>query len=562
MRYRFTSLVTRGRLLAALSILHQVAAAAPAPPGSGTILQQAQPVQPSTGSSSNSGLTIEQSSNGELPAGTRFRVARIEIAGNTRIDTAILHDLVAAGEGHDLSLRELGALIVRISTYYHMHGYPLARAIIPAQTLHEGVVRVEVIEARYGGTNIKNSSRVSTSLIQATLEDLKTGDVVTTDALNHDLLLLTDIPGVAANATLKPGTQVGTSDLQVDVSSPHTAVESVTVDNSGDRYSGIARLGVDVSILEPFHQGDVLGLSALSSGSGMNYGRFSYDGLLDGAGTRAGLAYSALHYRLSGRLSDLDAYGTAQDASVFAMQPLIRAAALNLHARLEYNHLQLDDEIGANDTDNRRHLDTLTGSLSGDIRDGLLVGATNTWNVGWTYGHVGFSDLVAQASDASGARTQGDFSKWNLSLGRLQGLDGQDALYIAAVGQWANGNLDPSQQLIEGGPGSIRAYDVSALAADTGYQLTLELRHAFAHAWHGQWQSIVFVDDAHVNVDRRRFAPGPNSATLSGTGVGINWAGTGQWGLSVTVATPFGAQPSLVGDRPSARAWAQISKGF
>ena len=42
----------------------------------------------------------------------------------------------------------------------------------------------------------------------------------------------------------------------------------------------------------PLRRGDVLGLGGLSSGSGVNYGRVSYESLLNGQGTRGGAAYS------------------------------------------------------------------------------------------------------------------------------------------------------------------------------------------------------------------------------------------------------------------------------
>ena len=66
----------------------------------------------------------------------------------------------------------------------------------------------------------------------------------------------------------------------------------------------------------------------------MNYGRVSYDALLNGAGTRLGAGYSGLHYRLSGGLSDLDAHGDAQDASAFIKQPLVRSREVNISAQV------------------------------------------------------------------------------------------------------------------------------------------------------------------------------------------------------------------------------------
>ena len=549
-------------LLGVCPVLPALAAAPPPPPNAGTILQQAQPTPTPAPASSNSGLSIEQASSGSLPPSAPFQVSHIEIAGNTRIATMTLHALVASAEGQRITLPELAVLAARITDYYHTHGYPLARAIVPAQVIHDGVVRIEIIEARYGKVSVNNQSGVRSKLLDATLDDLKSGTAVSQAQLDRSLLLLSDIPGLLLSATLKPGAEVGSSDLQVQARSAAPVTGSVTVDDSGDRYTGRARVGANVAVLEPLHQGDVLGLSVLSSGSDMNYGRLSYDALLNGEGTRLGVGYSALHYRLGGNLSDLDAHGTAQDASVFLKQPLVRGRNLNLYAQIQYDHLKLNDDIGVGDIETRRHLDNMTASLTGDLHDGLLAGAVNTWAASGTYGHVGFDNAQAEAADALAADTQGSYSRWNLSLARLQGLDANDALYLELGGQWSHGNLDPSQQIVLGGPTSVRAYDVSAITGDTGWQLTTELRHTFPQRWHGQWQTIAFVDDAHLTINKTVFAPGPNTASLNGAGVGLNWAGPDQWTAGVTVAAPIGSRPELLGSTSSVRVWAQISKGF
>jgi hemolysin activation/secretion protein len=108
----------------------------------------------------------------------------------------------------------------------------------------------------------------------------------------------------------------------------------------------------------------------------------------------------------------------------------------------------------------------------------------------------------------------------------------------------------------------VRAYDVSAIAGDTGWQITTELRHTFPRYWHGQWQAVAFLDDAHLTINRNVFAPGPNTTSLNGAGAGLNWTGPAQWVASVTVAAPIGSRPELIGSTTSVRAWAQLTKGF
>jgi hemolysin activation/secretion protein len=148
-----------------------------------------------------------------------------------------------------------------------------------------------------------------------------------------------------------------------------------SIDEYGNRYTGRTRGGATVSLIDPFDHGDFLSLAGLSSGEDLNYGRLSYESTVNGSGTRVGGAFSALHYKLGEPLQALDGHGTAQVASLWAKQPLIRSQNVDLYAQLQYDRLTLHDALDASALKTDRHLDNGTASLTGDARDGLLAGA-------------------------------------------------------------------------------------------------------------------------------------------------------------------------------------------
>lgn len=555
MKPLFTALLLAFSPLAAQAVSH-------VGPGAGDILQQMAPLTPPAPSPSGTGLTIERADGAKLPPSAPFLVQTIQITGNTLFDTATLHALVADAQGQSLTLTKLGELAARITSYYQNKGYPLARAIIPAQTIVAGVVRIEVIEASYGKINLDNSSRVKDALLQATLATLQSGQVIGQTGLDHALLLVTDIPGVVAGATLKPGEVVGTSDLLVSTTPGPTVTGNLALDNYGNRYTGRARIGGTVNVINPLQHGDVLSVSGLSSGEGLNYARLGYETLLNGQGTRLGGAYSALRYALGDPLAALQANGSARVASLWAKHPLLRSRTLNFYGQLQFDSLQLRDRIDASAIKTDRDLENWTLSLTGDARDGFLSGGINMWSLGWTAGRVGFDNADAQLADAGAAGTQGGFSKSNANLTRLQNLSPKNALYLAVSGQWASGNLDSSQKMTAGGPYTVRAYDTGAPSGDTGYLATAELRHALGSAWGGQWQAVAFADTARVTVNKNTWVAGTNSATLSGAGVGLNWAGPQQWRVKTYIATRLGSAPTLVASSASTRAWVELSRGF
>ena len=532
------------------------------PPNSGQILQE-MPAPNTQPPSSNLGLSIQRPLSNSSSASTEtFPVRSIEITGNTLLPTDALHALVASGEGKNLSLNDLDALADRITQAYHAHGYPLDRAYVPAQTLRDGIVRIAVLEARYGNVTLQNQSAVSNHPLNATLGSLQSGQPVSEFALERSLLLLSDIPGAAVNSVLRPGDAPGSSDLVVDVTSMPRYTGTVSLDDFGNRYTDRVRLSGTFDVNGLFHQGDLLDFTGLTSGSDMNYGRLGYRYLLNGQGTTLGAAVSGLNYSLGNGLSDLDAHGTAQVQSINLSQPFIRNTAFNLYGQLEFDHKQLRDDIDVASIETDRHINAWTATLAGDQRD--TTGVTN-FNVSTTYGHLGFDNEFADFIDEIGPRTQGSYTKYDFSVSRLQQLNPTNAFYLGFSGQWANENLDTSEQFYLGGPNTVRGYDVGVLAGAQGNLATIEFRHDLTiPVLPGPWQLALFVDSGHIQEYKTTFAPGPNSGRVNSSGIGMHWSAPDNWVVSISVATPIGSTPDLIGPdvNTSTRGWVQVQKGF
>ncbi|MGH8316620.1 MAG: ShlB/FhaC/HecB family hemolysin secretion/activation protein [Steroidobacteraceae bacterium] len=536
-----------------------VAAFAQAQPPSGGQLQQQLTLPPSPANTSKPSLMIQQPAETRSANTMPILVRVIEITGNTLLSTAQLHALVASAEGHRLTLGQLQALAWRITAFYHRHGYPLARAYVPAQRIENGKVTLAVLEARYGAVRLDNHSTTSDRPLRETLAPLAGGAPVREDTLDRVLLLMSDIPGVVVDSTLRPGIATGTSDLDVDVASAPRYTGLVAIDDYGNRYTGRTRGTGRFDVNGLLGEGDRLTVNVLTSGSGLSYGQLDYRFLLDGAGTVLGASTSDLYYQLSGKLAPLEAHGTAQVDSLYLSQPLIRAVAGNLYLQLQYDHKDLLDRLDAADIHDYRSTNDVTLTLAGDRRD--AHGITN-FNASATLNHVTFDDTAARLADSLGADTQGVSEHYDFTVARLQQLDEYDGIYLAATGQLASRNLDPSDQFYLGGPSNARGYDVGALTGAEGYLLSAEWRRSLPLPWRGQWLASLFVDRGHLEVYQDPVTPGPNSATLSDVGAGLNWDGPSQWQLSLQVATPIGPSSPLLGPTSGARVWTQIQKGF
>lgn len=546
-----------------LYVVSLAAQASDARPGAGSILQQINPSEPPAPSPDATGLSLPP--QGDVPPATSeaFMISRIEVTGNVAVTTETLHELVKGSEGTEMTLAQLGELASRITAYYHARGFTLSRAIIPAQTIRDGVVRFEVIEARYGDVRLDNESPIPDLLLQSTLASQQPGRLISQSALDHDLLLMSDVPGIVTAATLKPGQAVGQSDLQISVRQGDSLIGNVVLDNDGNRYTGRVRTSGTVGFLNPFKHGDILSLSALTSNQDMQYGRVSYDSLLDGRGTRAGGAYSALHYELGDDLASLEGKGTADVGSLWLKHPLRRGRTLNVYTQIQFDYKRLNDAVNSFAVHTDRHLNNWTASLFGDNRDTFFNGAVNLGMITVTAGRVEFDNNDAELADDATAQSRGGFLKWTANVARLQRLTANDSLYLTFSGQWANANLDSAEQMVAGGAYTVRAYDIGVLSGDRGYQGTVELRHNLSrHQW-GQWQTVAFYDHQHLTINQTPWTTGINDASLSGAGVGVNWAGPERWHVKLSTAKPVGSTPELLGDvGRKIRAWLQVSKQF
>ena len=532
-------------------------------PDAGVILQQLkQPKQSEPAISP--GLVVKEVEPKTEPKNNdsnNFLLNGFVINGNKNISTKALQALFTDSLGKKVTLENLQKLVGKVTDYYHAHAYPLARAVIPAQTIDSGLVKVDIYEAYYGKVSVNNHSLVKDSLLDGTLSALKTGEVIEQVRLDRSLLLMSDIPGAVVNASLKPGEIMGTSDLIVSALTTQRVYGNLALDNYGNSYTGRPRISGSVNVIDPFHLGlgDIFSFNGLTSGGGLNYGRVAYEALVNQYGTRMGGSFSALHYSLGGKFAKSNAQGNAQVSNLWTKHPIIRSRDLNLYGQVKVEHMQVNDHSDAGKTD--RHISDAAFDLLGEAHDKLFGGGVNAWDVAVMAGSVTFDDFAAKLSDVASAKTLGGFARLNLNLSRLQTLSTNNALYVSLAAQVAGKNLDTSQKMTLGGNYTVRAYDTSSVSGDSGYLLSAELRHDLGDVANGRLHALAFVDSAQMKINKNTWGESQNSVMLSGVGVGLNWVGKNNVYANTYIATSIGAKPSQVsGD--STRVWFEIGKRF
>ncbi len=532
-------------------------------PTAGGLLQQVPQTRPNLPSNNSPVLPKGAASKTAEEDKKTFLVSRFVIEGNTSFSTAELQALISDKEGQMLGVNGLNAVAQRISDHYKKHGFFLSRAIVPAQKIVNDTVRIQVVEARLGRIKLNNTSDVQDSVISGLLNGaLQSDEQLNQAAFERALLLVRDLPNLAVEPTIVPGAATGQSDMDLStISLNDPLAKQVGIDNAGNAYTGRYRVNANLSWFNPMRAGDILSLSAMSSGSDMKYVGASYEAQLSAQGSRVGASASAMNYTLAGSLQSLRAHGNATVQSLWVKHSMIRSFNDSIYVQLHGDHTALNDMIDSAATTNKRHLNTWVLSTNGEHMRGYDV---TTWRIGLNTGQLAFDNAVAKAADLNAANTQGSFRKMNLSLTHTKNLSYQTELYARANGVWANKNLDASQKLIVGGPNSVRAYDVGVLAGDRGIDTSLEWRSVLTDLGSGQLQGKIFFDYAQLTLNASPWAglSATNSAHIAGAGLGVVWTSSQNATVKLSLAKPVGTKPSSISSSSNLRTWVELALPF
>ena len=494
-----------------------------------------------------------------------FRLNDLRLNGVKALSNEELQAITQPYIGREVTLGDLEALAQAITTRYRERGYFLAQAVVPVQTVQDGVVEISVIEGRLGKIDVivAPDAPIAEARVRAFLAPVQPGDAVNAQSYERAMLLLSDQPGIRVASGLQEGTQPGTTDLSVEVTAARRCVFTAEADNHGTKESGRYRIGGSARWLSPFGLGDNLDLRAMvSNDSGLVFGRAAYEAPIGASGLRAGVGLARVNYELGGQFADLDAQGTADVLDFSLNYPLIRQRQQNLFLRLGADVKDLTDELQAVGFTSKKRVHGLGLGWTWERRDEVLGGGY--WaSSGTLYrGKLDIRDPQTLAFDQSvgGRRTEGDFTKLSFLVSRLQAVVPRHSLYLSLGGQWASKNLDASEKLALGGARAVRAYPSGEVLADEGVIGIVEWRWSYNE----ELTPFVFYDAARGKLARDPTPfDGVNRLSLRGYGVGVSWARPGNFAINATLAWRDGTRPAQTdGGGRNPRLYVQAQKAF
>lgn len=522
-----------------------------AQPDAGQILQEQQRAVPQSPGAAGT-VDIQSTPREGTPAGgATVTIRRLVIDGVTQISSDELVRMLALPDPATLDLAGLRGLAERISDHYRARGFPFARAYLPAQSLSEGVLRINVLEGRYGQVQ---ASGDASEQAQAFLRRLQPGQVIESQTLERVLLTLDDLPGFTTAPIIRPGQALGTGDLDVRMVREPGAQGQVGLDNHGNRYTGAHRARFDVEMGSPFLIGDQLQLRGLVSDENLSLGSVQYGVPLGVEGTRAAATLSRTTYDLGKEFAALGSTGTARTLGLTVSHPLVRSQRRNLSLGLGAQRKKLLDQQGITSTGTSKVSQAMVLTSQFDLRDRWMGGGLSYGVASWTVGRLKLDD-VARVADAQGPRTEGRFGRLNLDIVRLQSLPAGWVLQVRASAQWTRGNLDSSEGFSIGGPDGVRAYPTGEGQGDSGWLSQIELRLPVE-----PFAPFLFHDAGRVRVNQVPWDDATNTRALAGAGVGLRSQGQ-EWTAQTALAwRSLGGAAQSEPSRHGPRAWVSLSR--
>ncbi|XYJ12690.1 ShlB/FhaC/HecB family hemolysin secretion/activation protein [Telluria sp. B2] len=495
-----------------------------------------------------SGLVLPRSADGQQldPNAPRTLVKAFRIVGNKEIDAATLHRLVDAEAGKPLNLFELHRITRLVTDFYRKQGFPVARAVIPAQRVEDGNVTIEVIEGRIDRTTFTGNELYSEPFLQRWSAPLL-GQAVRVEPLEERVLTLNDLPGLTTRAVLIPGLGYGTTTTEFLVSEKAYDGE-VSVNNYGRPEIGRTRVDASANLNNPFGIGDQLGVRTSVSEHGLlKLGGLNYSLPLNVQGTRLALSYTHINYGISGELARLDIKGKSQLASATVIHPFLRSAQENLYGTFAVR--------------------SFAGEQSAlDVE--LSKSRVSVFEAGTAWNHIDDDFNVATA----GLRVSSNFNGYkedHSNVGQKFKIDGEVSyLYnltpawnvkLAGAAQWTPDTLADAEKFSLGGPTSVRGYPSADVRGDRGAFASVELRYRTtlfgAPGWFG-----VFADGGRVS--RVEAVEGqPKSNAIGSAGIGATFFPTKGTQLEVLAAKPTSSlDPSDM--RKNGRVWVNLTTRF
>lgn len=407
--------------------------------------------------------------------GAKIRVERLRLEGNEILSAEELERAAAPWLGRDLSYAEISALRDALTLAYVDRGYVSSGAIVPAQSVEDGVLRVQIVEGTIAEIETTVDGRLREAfVIQGLFHE---GQGVNLPRLEDRLRVIEqDIRVESVAARILPGEAQGESRLRLDVKEARPYWAALDFGNTTSPTIGSVGAG-----LRAGHR-NVLGFSdALTVGyratEGLQSVSVEYDVPVSTFGTRLAFRYSQGWSEVTEDGFALDIESETRTIAFAVSQPVYRTARQSAGIFLNAEHRTAKSFL----------FGTGSAALAEGSDDGRTTVAVLRAGAEWSWrnpkhalalrGTASFGLDALGATTNSGSTPDGEFVSGLFQAQWAARFSPWDLQLISRIdGQVADSRLLGLERFAIGGLYSVRGYRENQIVRDEGLAASVELR--------------------------------------------------------------------------------------
>ncbi|HEV7166330.1 MAG TPA: ShlB/FhaC/HecB family hemolysin secretion/activation protein [Gammaproteobacteria bacterium] len=451
-----------------------------------------------------------------------------------------------------LTIGQLQQVADTITKFYHDRGYFLARAVIPAQEIKDGVVNIRVLEGRLEKVQTSGNKRYADDVLAKPFKPL-IGELVTVPRTENALLTLSQYPGLSAAGVFRPGSDVGATDIVVNVQGEKRFDGSARYDNAGTEFTGRQRLIGTFDWNNLTGGADMLGVTALKtfggneSGASSKFGDVNYQHPVFGAYNQLSIDLSRNSFDVGGSGGITGIGGISKIATLALKHDFERTREAQVNGTLDLSRKRADT-LDKSTLIGRDDLAVLGYQLDYDS----VNTSSNTISTSYVRLEHGFGGLFGVPSkfpnpSRFGNGNQKDpitpvYTRLVLNYQLFKNLPDNQGLLFRFNGQYSNNLLSSLEQFVIGGPDSVRAAPTSQFLEDRGVFGSLEYsirapgfadKHAFGSYTWGQVLRLRIFEDHSIGWLNEPPSQTPGRVQAGGLGLGLEFTVPGSFTADV-----------------------------
>ncbi|MCA8094037.1 BamA/TamA family outer membrane protein [Burkholderia anthina] len=435
-----------------------------------------------------------------------FDLNAFVVRGNTMLPTLEIEKAVYPFEGPGRTLADVNAARDALQKAYQDRGYQSVVVELPQQQVKNGVILLQVTEAKVGRLRVDGAQYNSPQNIRDAVPALAEGKVPDFNQAQQQLADLNRSADRQVIPVLKPGAMPQTVDvdLKVDDHSPLHGTLELNNDNSPGTstlrmsaslsYSNLWQLGHVISgtyVIAPQHPNDAR-VYAFSYLAPIKDSRWSF---------LATVVHSDSNVASVGGANVLGKGTTYGFTAIYAL-PASDTYAHSVSIEIDRKHYDENvSMVGQTSTAPLTYV-PVTFSYNGQLS---LKSSQTSFSASLTTNIRGLgSDWGAWDSKRYNATPDFVYGKFDVNHTQRFANDMQASGHVSA--QISNSPLVSSEQFAAGGMNSVRGYMQAEDTADSGVIASLELRSPSLSKWLGgavgsgvnEWRFHAFFDAAHL----------------------------------------------------------------